>query len=524
MRSRPVVVLSVVSVLALALAGCTAAGSSGSSASSQTSTASTASTASTGGGGGSGSFTVLAAGNGGLNYDPQTNAAPSSGEFMMPVFDTLVKEAKDGTLSPGLATAWKFSDDHKTLTLTLRTGVTFQDGTPFDAEAVKSNFNRGKTDPKSVILGQLASIDSVAATDASTVTLHLKGASGALLGFLAGPAGMMASPKAWSNSTYATHPVGTGPWQVSDSSRPGSDMVYTAYQGYWDPTVQKVATVHLRTGTESTFIPGLTGNSAQAVTLTGTATDAQTLQAAGLPVQPTGTTYLHLMYLNKSGVFADPKVREAVSLAIDRSAICTSLLGGACTVTGQPLAPKSWAYDSSLAAPAQNIEKAKALLAEAGHPQGVSFKATVASTGTQLQTELSAIQQMLAKANITMTTTPLPIAQLLPSLDSGEFQAYYSVNTGGADPAIPLASMSAPAYNPGGYKDSPFVAALDTANAAVSQSDRAAAYKKASAAYQDSVFNVIILNQDLKFATAKGVSGVVAKDPLILDARGVSVS
>lgn len=509
MKSRPVVLLAVMSVLTVA--GCTAADSSSTGAVNTT------------GAGSSGSFTVLVAGNGGLNYDPQTNAAPSSGEFMMPVFDTLVKAAKDGTLSPGLATAWKFSDDQKTLTLTLRNGVTFQDGAAFDAEAVKSNINRGKTDPKSVIVGQLASIDSVDATSPTTVTLRLKAASGALLGFLAGPAGMMGSPKAWSNSTYATHPVGAGPWQVSDSSKPGSDMVYTAYKGYWDPSVQKVATVHVRIGTESTFVPGLTGNSAQAVTLTGAATDAQTLQGAGLPVKPTETTYLHLMYLNKTGIFADPKVRQAVSLAIDRTAICTSLLGGACTITGQPLAPKSWAYDSSLAAPAQNIERAKALLAEAGHPQGVSFKAGVASTATQLQTELSAIQQMLAKANITMTTIPTPIAQLLPSFDSGEIQAYYSVNTGGADPAIPLASMSAPAYNPGGFTDSPFLSALGEANTAVSQADRAAAYKKASAAFQDSVFNIVILNQDLQFATAKGVSGVVAKDPLILEARGVTV-
>jgi ABC-type transport system substrate-binding protein len=510
MKSRRTVAV-VVAVLALTVTGCTAAGQ----------------TSNSGGGGTSGSggsLTGLVAADGGQNYDPQTNAAPSSGEFMMPVFETLLKEDAHGVLSAGLATAWRYSADGQTLTLTLRSGVKFQDGTAFDAAAVKSNIERGQTNPKSVVGGQLAAISSVDATNPTTVVLHLKSAAGSLLGFFAGPAGMMGSPAAWQNADYATHPVGTGPWQVSDSSQPGSDMVYTAFKGYWNASAQRVATVHIRVGAEATFVPGLTGNSIQAVMLTGAPTDGKTLSSAGLPVQNSGITYLHLLYLNKSGVFADPRVRAAVSLAIDRGAICDSLLGGACTVTAQPVQPKSWAYDPSTAAPKLDIDQAKALLAQAGHPDGFSFTAVVASTGTQLQTELTAIQQMLAKVNIKMTISPLPVAQLLPTLDAGTAQAYYSVNTGGADPAIPLATMSAPAYNPGGYHDPTLTSALAAADAATTQSARATAYQRVSSAYQNSAFNVVVLNQNLQYATAKGVSGINAHDPLVLDARGAGVS
>jgi ABC-type transport system substrate-binding protein len=148
----------------------------------------------------------------------------------------------------------------------------------------------------------------------------------------------------------------------------------------------------------------------------------------------------------------------------------------------------------------------------------------VSSAGTQLQTELTAIQQMLAKAGITMTISAMPVAQLLPALGTDKAQAYYSVNTGGADPAIPLATMSAPAYNPGGYHDPALTAALAAADAATTQEARATAYRKVSAAYQDSAFNVVILNQNLQYATAEGVSGVTAGDPLVLDARGAGVS
>ena len=464
--------------------------------------------------------TVLVAADGGQNYDPQTNASPSSGEFTMPVFEPLLTEDKEGKISGGLASKWRFSSAGKRLTLTLRPGVTFQDGTPFDAKAVVDNIKRGQTIDKSVVVGQLGLITAAKARNQRTVVLELKAAGGALLGYLSGPAGMMGSPKAFAGKSYPTHPVGTGPWQVSDASQPGSDMVYTKFADYHGPAVVKASTIHIRNSAESTFVASLNGGSTQAVMLTGAPTDAETLKDAGFPVHTAGTSYLHLLYLNKSGIFADPKVREAISLAIDRQAICTALLDDACTVTGQPLQPASWAYDTAKKAPAQDVERAKALLAEAGHPDGIEFKAVVSSTGTQLQTELTAIQQMLADVNIKMSITAMPVAQLLPTYGAGDADAYYSVNTGGADPAIPLATMAGPAYNPGEYEAPALSSALAEAGTKTTQQSRAAAYGKASGAYQDVAFNVVVLNQDLRFAVGKKVSGIVARDPLVLDLRG----
>jgi ABC-type transport system substrate-binding protein len=115
------------------------------------------------------------------------------------------------------------------------------------------------------------------------------------------------------------------------------------------------------------------------------------------------------------------------------------------------------------------------------------------------------------------------VAQLLPALDDGTAQAYYTVNSGGADPAIPLAQMTAPAYNPGGYRDPGFDAALRAAGAALTPADRRAAYRRASAAYRATDFNVVVLNQDLQYATAPGVTGIGARDPLTLDVRGAAL-
>ena len=473
---------------------------------------------------GESSLTILVPADGGQNYDPQTNASPSSTQFLMPVFDTLLGSTPDGSTTPGLATAWVLAPDSTSLTLTLRGGVRFQDGSPFNSDAVRRNLERGKTTPKSVVASQLASIAAIDAPNPLTVVLHLNGGGGALLGFLAGPAGMMASPASWARSNAATVPIGTGPWQVSPDSIPGNDMAYTRFGGYWDPSAPRVDTIHIRVGAESTFVPGLDSGVAHAVLLTGSPTDGTTLSTNGLPVRAAPTTYLHLFYLNKTGVFADARVRRALSLAVDRQLLCDALLYSRCVPTAQPVSPRSWAYDPASAPPAPDAAAARALLAEAGHPGGIDIPVVVSSAGTQLLTELTALQQMVADAGIRISINPRPVAQLLPALDDGTAQAYYTVNSGGADPAIPLAQMTAPAYNPGGYRDPAFDAALRTAGVAVTSADRRAAYRRVSAAYQATDFNVIVLNQDLQYATARGVTGINARDPLTLDVRGAAVA
>ena len=102
------------------------------------------------------SLTILVPADGGQNYDPQTNAAPSSTQFLMPVFDTLLTTTPDGATAPGLATAWTLSPDATSLSLTLRDGVRFHDGTPFDADAVRKNLERGRSGPRAGVAGERA--------------------------------------------------------------------------------------------------------------------------------------------------------------------------------------------------------------------------------------------------------------------------------------------------------------------------------------------------------------------------------
>ncbi len=130
------------------------------------------------------------------SLDPATGGAGSDHAFLFTMYDTLTEWEFD-TLKPkpGLAESWSFTDP-TTFVLNIRPGVTFHDGTPLDAEAVKFNFERNKTDPKSNIKADLATMASVAVTGPMQVTLKLNTPDAAMPGILSDRAGMMVSPTA----------------------------------------------------------------------------------------------------------------------------------------------------------------------------------------------------------------------------------------------------------------------------------------------------------------------------------------
>src|SRR5262245_28333985 len=130
------------------------------------------------------------------SLDPTTGGAGSDHAFLFTMYDTLTEwDFETLKPKPGLAESWSFSDP-TTLVLNIRSGVTFHDGTPGDAEAVKFNLERNKGDAKSNIKADLASVDTVAVTGPMQVTLKLKNADAALPGILSDRAGMMVSPAA----------------------------------------------------------------------------------------------------------------------------------------------------------------------------------------------------------------------------------------------------------------------------------------------------------------------------------------
>ena len=151
------------------------------------------------------------------------------------VYDSLLYAKPDGTVVPNLATEWKYSPDNLTLTLKLRTDVTFHDGTKFDAAAAAANLNRYKTG-KAPSASNLTLMDKATAIDPATLEIKMTDSDPAMLAYLARDSALMQSPATFGGAKEKTVPVGTGPYILDEAKTvPDTTYVYKANPKYWAP-------------------------------------------------------------------------------------------------------------------------------------------------------------------------------------------------------------------------------------------------------------------------------------------------
>ncbi len=296
------------------------------------------------------------------------------------VYEPLVKYAKGGVIEPWLAESWTISPDGKTYTFTLRKGVTFSDGTPFDSKAVRMNFetviaNRTRHD----WLELVAQIDKVETPDARTVRLVLKNAYYPALQELAliRPVRFLspsAFPASGNTNDGIKAPIGTGPWKLVET-RKGEYDVLERNDAYWGkkPAIKRIVVrvipdpntrlVALQAG-ELDLVFGGGGHGGGQISLE--AFDA--LKKSG-----TFATYLsppqasRVIALNsKSGPTADIAVRKAILHAINKDAMVKGIFLNAEARADALFPPTSPHCDLKLPPYAHDIAKAEALLDEAG--------------------------------------------------------------------------------------------------------------------------------------------------------------
>jgi peptide/nickel transport system substrate-binding protein len=337
------------------------------------------------------------------SLDPQKSNQSYGADWYGPAYESLLFATRNRVLQPVLATKWTFSSDGLTLDLTLRSGVTFSDGTPFNAAAVKANIERGQTLTGSQVKTLLEPIASVIAVNDTAVQLKLKAPNAAILTDLGGKAGYMISPAALNRSDLNVKPVGTGPF-VLDSYSPGVSATYTRNPKYWG-TPAGVAKIQITTFTDTTAAVNALASGQidlahlfdnQAATVVRNAKQ-QVLSYPGLGVEWIG--------LNFGGKFSDLRVRQALAYASDRKAL-TDFAG-----TGSPayqwVTTDSPVFDKSLGnVYSYDPQKAKDLLAQAGYASGFSF--TLIHTDRPYTNQSAQVMQaQWAKAgfNVTIQTT-----------------------------------------------------------------------------------------------------------------------
>ncbi|MCT8997042.1 ABC transporter substrate-binding protein [Chelativorans intermedius] len=307
------------------------------------------------------------------HLDPTAGAAAAIDEIVYAnVFEGLTRIGPNGEVQPALAERWEVSQDGLTYTFHLREGVTFHDGTAFDAQDVKFSLDRARAeDSTNAQKGLFSAIETVEVVDPATVKVTLGHPQGSFLYNMGWGDAVIVAPE--SAPTNKEKPVGTGPFRFDNWAR-GSSVTISRYENYWgEPVTLETA--------EFRFIPDAAAS--VAALLSGDVHAFPNLQAGdALPqieADPRFTVMIGategetiLAINNGKAPFDNLKVRQAIAHALDREEIILGASAGNGVPIGSHFSPANEAYIDLTDTYAHDPEKAKALLAEAGLANGFS--------------------------------------------------------------------------------------------------------------------------------------------------------
>lgn len=417
------------------------------------------------------------------SMDPHIGTSSQDIPWLLPVYASLLSYAADGSVEEGLAESFQISAE--SMTLHLRDGLTFHDGETLDAAAVVANLERALTHESSAVASELSAIESVDATDPLTVVLTLSEPDAALPAKLADRSGMMISPAAFDDGTnLAIDAVGAGPWQLVEYS-PGNRLVAERFDGYWNPDAVKLAQIEIRLiDDDDSRLNALRAGEVDIAQIRESQV-ALAESVANLTVRTDPALAIDHIGLNIAHEpFDDPRVREAISLAIDREALIEGLYRGVGTPASQPFPPGYWANEPSLEGALEyDPERARQLLADAGYPDGFSFEFKSNNQPFRVQAT-EAIAGMLAEVGIQTTIIPLEGPTIL---DEFYYQktvsAYFTPWGGRADPSQTLDNLFGPEglNNPAKITSPELTALLDRAREATEVEERGELLRQASA-------------------------------------------
>ena len=325
--------------------------------------------------------------------DPTMASALATTRVLRNVYDGLV-EFKLGSIDvePGLAESWEISEDATQYTFKLRQGIKFHDGEPFNANAVDFALRRAfdtnfEFYNKAHTVGFfLVGLQNSEVLDEYTIRLTLAKPNAAFLEFLGYGAGRVVSPKAvreHGNEYLVEHPVGTGPFRFVEWQK-GQKVVLERNPDYWrkgDPKADQLIFVPIPEPT-ARVTALLTGQVNMIVVVPPDAIQQIKDKPELVYDQGPGNQYWFIVLNTKEGPFADKRVRQAANYAVDKEGLANSILNGSAKVATQAMPAANWSYSADIQGYPYDPEKAKALLAEAGYPDGFKTKMIIPVSGS----------------------------------------------------------------------------------------------------------------------------------------------
>ena len=466
------------------------------------------------------------------SWDPIDTFLVAWGTVAHNIFDGLIIRTADLKLQPGLATKWTYLNGSKTLRFTLRRGVTFHDGEPFNAAAVKFSFDRllgaeGKKGPQQA---NYSSIKQVKVVDPYTVDFILSQADPVLLTKLAGYGAMIVPPKYIKDkgdAYFDTHPVGTGPFKFV-SYKNGESIKLQAFPAYWG-TKAKVANLTFRFIEEpATRVAELQAGRVDIATAIPVAQASTVKNDSTLTLQAVPSPTVQALRFNVShDITKDLRVRQALNYAVDRDAIIKSILQGYASPITALQSSKSFGYDPALKAYPYDPTKAKALLAEAGvkpgTPIGIDFIGTDAVFKEVAQAVAGFFQAVGLKPELKTYETNTFYSDIIPkNKTSNGYQMGWGGWTFDFDNTAYLLYHSGQFWNPD-YSNKTLDALLDKQHMMSDQAQRLVILRDIAKFTHDQAIDIPLYNQQDLWGVSKRVQGFQAPSDSLLHLNTVSV-
>ncbi|MEH6654678.1 ABC transporter substrate-binding protein [Loktanella salsilacus] len=448
--------------------------------------------------------------------------------------DKLVDITPDLEIIPQLATAWTVAEDGMSIDMTVREDVVFHDGTAFNAQAVADNITRSQTMDGSMRKSELASIASVDVTGDYKLTLNLTGPDATVIAQLADRAGMMVSPTAAAamGDDFGLAPVCSGPFAFEE--RVAQDkIVLKKFADYWNAgEIHFDSVTYLPIPDTTVRLANLQSGDIHILERLAPTDLAQVNADDSINVlSAVSMGYQGITFNVGNGEQADnpfgtdPRLRQAFSYAIDRDAINQVVFEGAFAAGNQPFPPTSPWYDADYPVEGRDVEKAKALLAEAGYPDGIDLVVQVPNTTIPLQL-MQVIQSMTAEAGINIEIVSKEFATLLSDQTAGDYQASQIGWSGRVDPDgnIHQFVTTDGGINDAGYSNAAVDDALNAARTQADVASRKAQYDAARDVLINDAPLVYLYHESWITALDANIEGYTAYPDGMIRLEGVTLS
>jgi peptide/nickel transport system substrate-binding protein len=443
-------------------------------------------------------------------------------------------------LKPALATSWDVSKDGLQYTFHLRKGVTFQDGTNFNAKAVQFNFRRvwdknfKYYDQRSAsnLSNTVSKIKSINVVNNYTVVFTMKVPFSPFLRMLAGSSQVaMISPTALKkegNDSYAEHPVGTGPFKF-DQRVKGQKIVLMKNNHYWGkkPKMQRV--IYAPIPDDSSRVAALESGQVDIIAVPPP-DSIKSLKEKGIKIEsghPPHVWFLSMNFNNK--YMKDLKVRQAIAMGINRKGMAEALLKNTATPAYSAQSPANEAYDASFKDYSYNPKKAKKLLVEAGYKDGftTTFQTSVDGSGQLIPVPMAEwIQLDLAKIGIKVKLQTFEwITYLGKWGQMGSDVGFNQMSWGMSTPYyLSNIAYTGSGSNAGKYSDPIFDQYVNKAMEATNLKAAIKDWKKANKIVAKDAAIIPIVSDTAPYAMANYVKGFIVPNEEWYDLTNVTIS